>query len=243
MRTRRRTLLQHSLRRPEEEPTAPAGPEARNGHPESAGAPADFRRGSLELVGVSKRFDDVIAVRDVTIAVPPGDFLTILGPSGSGKTTTLNMIGGFELPTSGEIYIDEQPCTKLPAAKRNLGIVFQDYALFPHMTVAANIAYPLRLRRRPKREIAHRVEEILGIVRLAGYGGRYPSQLSGGQQQRVALARALVFRPPVLLMDEPLGSLDKKLRDEMELEIHRLHRDLGITVISVTHDQEEALTM
>ncbi len=198
---------------------------------------------AVRLEHLSKRFESVIAVDDMTLSIEPGEFITLLGPSGSGKTTTLMLIAGFEEPVGGEIYIDNQPIVAVPSFRRNIGMVFQNYALFPHMTVAQNIAFPLKQRKIDRREIDRRVDEILGVVSLPGFGGRYPRQLSGGQQQRVALARAIVFKPRVLLMDEPLGALDKKLRETLQLEIRRLHRELGITFIHVTHDQEEALVM
>jgi putative spermidine/putrescine transport system ATP-binding protein len=198
---------------------------------------------ALELVRVSKTFGPVIAVDGVSLTVAPGEFLTLLGPSGSGKTTTLMMIAGFESATAGEIVLDGRPLTRVPPYRRNLGMVFQHYALFPHMTVHDNVAFPLRTRGATRTETDKRVEEALDRVHLPGYGGRFPVQLSGGQQQRVALARALVYRPPVLLMDEPLGALDKKLREQMQLEIKHIQRELQLTVIYVTHDQEEALTM
>jgi len=198
---------------------------------------------SVTLEKLDKRFNSVVAVDGVSLAIEAGEFLTLLGPSGSGKTTTLMMIAGFENPTNGEIYIDGTPIVTTPPHRRNIGMVFQNYALFPHMTVAENIAFPLKQRKVPKAEIARRVADVLEIVSLPGYQRRYPRQLSGGQQQRVALARAIVFNPRVLLMDEPLGALDKKLREGLQLEIRRLHQNLGITFIYVTHDQEEALVM
>ena len=197
----------------------------------------------LELVAVSKRFGAVLAVDDVSLTVAAGEFLTLLGPSGSGKTTTLMMIAGFESATAGEILLGGRRLTHVPPYRRNLGMVFQHYALFPHMTVYDNLAFPLRTRGETRPETDRRVEEALARVRLPGYGMRFPAQLSGGQQQRVALARALVYGPPVLLMDEPLGALDKKLREQLQLEIKSLQQRLGVTVIYVTHDQEEALTM
>jgi spermidine/putrescine ABC transporter ATP-binding subunit len=169
--------------------------------------------------------------------------MTLLGPSGSGKTTTLMMIAGFEIPTSGEIYIDSRPILRLPPHRRNIGLVFQSYALFPHMTVAENIGFPLKQRGADKTAIAASTKAVLETVRLAGYEARYPRQLSGGEQQRVALARAIVFRPRILLMDEPLSALDKQLREELQLEVKRLHKKLGVTFIHVTHDQHEALVM
>ncbi|HWN53807.1 MAG TPA: ABC transporter ATP-binding protein [Methylomirabilota bacterium] len=197
----------------------------------------------LELVAVSKTFGAVLAVDDVSLTVASGEFLTLLGPSGSGKTTTLMMIAGFESATAGEILLGGRRLTHVPPYRRNLGMVFQHYALFPHMTVYDNLAFPLRTRGVTRAETDRRVEEALARVRLPGYGARFPAQLSGGQQQRVALARALVYGPPVLLMDEPLGALDKKLREQMQLEIKHIQRELRLTVIYVTHDQEEALTM
>jgi spermidine/putrescine ABC transporter ATP-binding subunit len=197
----------------------------------------------VRLEGVVKTFGAVRAVDGVTLTVRAGEFLTLLGPSGSGKTTTLACVAGFAVPTEGEIFIQGQPVTFAPPFKRNVGMVFQHYALFPHMSVSDNLAFPLRMRRRPAAEIRERVAWALALVQLDGFGARAPRQLSGGQQQRVALARALVFEPPVLLMDEPLGALDKKLRAEMQLELKHLHARLGVTVIYVTHDQEEALTL
>jgi len=197
----------------------------------------------VRLEGVVKTFGAVRAADGVTLTVRAGEFLTLLGPSGSGKTTTLACVAGFAVPTEGEIFIQGQPVTFEPPFKRNVGMVFQHYALFPHMSVADNLAFPLRMRRRPAADIRERVAWALALVQLEGLGGRSPRQLSGGQQQRVALARALVFEPPVLLMDEPLGALDKKLRAEMQLELKHLHARLGVTVIYVTHDQEEALTL
>ena len=198
---------------------------------------------ALELLRVSKTFGPVIAVDGVSLTVAPGEFLTLLGPSGSGKTTTLMMIAGFESATAGEIMLDGRPLTRVPPYRRNLGMVFQHYALFPHMTVYDNVAFPLRTRGATRTETNQRVAEALDRVHLPGYGARFPAQLSGGQQQRVALARALAYRPPVLLMDEPLGALDKKQREQKQLEIKHIQRELQLTVIYVTHDQEEALTM
>ncbi|MFH2129922.1 MAG: ABC transporter ATP-binding protein [bacterium] len=197
----------------------------------------------LTLKNVSKNFGDFVAVDKVSIDIEHGEFLTFLGPSGSGKTTTLNMIAGFEIPSSGEILLEEQDITTVPPNKRGIGMVFQNYALFPHMTVINNIAFPLKMRKTPTDQIKKMTHEVLELVKLPGFGERFPNQLSGGQQQRVALARALVFNPQILLMDEPLGALDKKLRDHMRLEIKHLQKKLNITVIYVTHDQEEALTM
>ncbi|WP_327731367.1 ABC transporter ATP-binding protein [Streptomyces sp. NBC_00487] len=198
---------------------------------------------SLELRGLRKRFGDQDVVKAVDLRIEPGEFVTLLGPSGSGKTTTLNMNAGFEQPSSGQILADGNPIGALPTHRRNIGMVFQNYALFPHMTAAQNIAFPLRQRKVSKAETEERVREALALVHLEKFGDRYPKQLSGGQQQRVALARAVVFNPRILLMDEPLGALDKKLRDVLQTEIRRIHRELGVTVVFVTHDQEEALTL
>jgi putative spermidine/putrescine transport system ATP-binding protein len=199
--------------------------------------------GEIRLVGLARSFGGVQAVRDVDLVARRGEVLTLLGASGSGKTTTLMMIAGFVTPSHGDILIDGVSILRKAPDKRNLGIVFQSYALFPHMTVAENVAFPLRMRRLTAMEINARSEEALALVHLAELGGRRIDQLSGGQQQRVALARALVFRPPVLLMDEPLGALDRKLREQMQLEIKRIQRSLGLTVVYVTHDQEEALIL
>lgn len=198
----------------------------------------------LQLRNLTKRFGSgQAAVDNVSLDVARGEFLTLLGASGSGKTTTLRMIAGFEHPTSGEILMDGQPLTLLPPFKRELNTVFQQYALFPHMSVRDNVGYGLRMRKVAKTEIGERVTQALEMVQLGNLGERAPRQLSGGQQQRVALARALVNRPRVLLLDEPLGALDLKLRKEMQLELKSLNRQLGITFLYVTHDQEEALTM
>ena len=183
------------------------------------------------------------AVDDISLSIEKGEFVTFLGPSGSGKTTTLMMIAGFERATGGEIMLSGRSIDPIPPHRRNIGVVFQSYALFPHMSVAANVGFPLRMRRLPKAEIAARVEKILGIVGLTAFAKAEPRRLSGGQQQRVALARALVFEPDVLLLDEPLGALDKNLREQMQLEIRRIHKALGVTTIYVTHDQTEAMTM
>lgn len=199
----------------------------------------------LVLDGLTKKYQEVVAVKDLSLELHEGEFLTILGPSGSGKTTTLKMVAGLETPTSGMISVNERDITFLPPNERGLGMVFQNYALFPHMRIKDNVAFPLHMKkpRLPEAEIGRMVAEILQLVQLDGYQDRYPSQLSGGQQQRVALARALVFHPPIVLMDEPLGALDKKLRSAMQLEIKRIQQKLNITTIYVTHDQEEALTM
>jgi spermidine/putrescine transport system ATP-binding protein len=197
----------------------------------------------VELLGVTKRFGDVTAVDRMNLRIERGEFYSLLGPSGCGKTTTLRMIAGFEQPTEGEITLAGQPIAGVPPYKRNVNTVFQHYALFPHMDVARNVGYGLRQRKVGKDEEARRVTEALGLVRLTGYERRRTWEMSGGQQQRVALARALVNRPTVLLLDEPLGALDLKLRKEMQLELKALQREVGITFVYVTHDQEEALTM
>jgi ABC-type Fe3+/spermidine/putrescine transport system ATPase subunit len=198
---------------------------------------------AVALRGLTKRYGEVTAARDVTLDVRAGEFLTLLGPSGSGKTTTLMMVAGFVLPDAGAVEIDGRDVTWLDPNRRGLGMVFQSYLLFPHLTVARNVAFPLEVRRTPRPRIQARVADVLDLVQLRGLEDRYPRQLSGGQQQRVALARALVYEPPVLLMDEPLGALDKKLREQMQLEIKRIQSRLGVTVLYVTHDQTEALTM
>jgi spermidine/putrescine transport system ATP-binding protein len=198
---------------------------------------------SVELRGIFKRFGGVAAVDGVSLSVKAGEFLTLLGPSGCGKTTTLRIVAGFERPSGGEVLIDGRPVTSLPPNRRNVNTVFQNYALFPHMNAAQNIGFGLRMKRLRRTEIDRRVEEALAMVRLEGLGRRRPSQLSGGQQQRVALARALINRPAVLLLDEPLGALDLKLRRAMQIELKHLNKSVGITFIYVTHDQEEALTM
>jgi len=193
---------------------------------------------------VQKSYDgETLVVRDLSLSIRRGEFLTLLGPSGSGKTTTLMMLAGFEVPTHGRIELDGQPIDHVPPHRRNIGMVFQNYALFPHMTVEENLAFPLEVRRTPKAEIERKVRRALDMVQLAHFGKRRPAQLSGGQQQRVALARALVFEPKLVLMDEPLGALDKQLREQMQLEIKHIHQNLGVTVVYVTHDQSEALTM
>ncbi|WP_137388419.1 ABC transporter ATP-binding protein [Rhodoligotrophos defluvii] len=197
----------------------------------------------VAITGLTKRYGAVVALDQVSLAVAPGEFVTLLGPSGSGKTTLLMAVAGFSRPDSGSIAIDGQEIVRLPPHKRNIGMVFQNYALFPHMTVGDNIAYPLRLRGVGKGDARQKVEQALGLVQLTGYEDRRVDQLSGGQRQRVALARAVVFEPRILLMDEPLSALDKQLREHMQIEIRRLHNQLGMTTIAVTHDQREALTM
>ncbi|WP_373506262.1 ABC transporter ATP-binding protein [Aestuariivirga sp.] len=197
----------------------------------------------LDLDRLSKRYGPVKAVDDVTLSIQPGEFLTLLGPSGSGKTTLLMMIAGFQDVSSGDIRIEGKSIAAIPPEKRNFGMVFQGYALFPHMSVRKNISYPLEIRKRGKAEITARVDEMLELVQLTGLADRMPKQLSGGQQQRVALARALCFSPQVLLLDEPLGALDRKLRVDVQEQLKAIHRRVGTTFIYVTHDQEEALTM
>jgi ABC-type Fe3+/spermidine/putrescine transport system ATPase subunit len=197
----------------------------------------------LDITDLSKRYGGQWAVENVTLDVPQGEFLVLLGPSGCGKTTTLRMIAGFVQPSGGAIRIGPRDVTDLPPWKRNTGMVFQSYALFPHMSVAANVGFGLEMRKVPKAEIAPRVAEALRLVRLDRYSERYPRELSGGQQQRVALARALAIRPDVLLLDEPLSNLDAKLREEVRIEIRELQQRLGLTTVMVTHDQEEALTV
>jgi spermidine/putrescine transport system ATP-binding protein len=197
----------------------------------------------VRLDHVTKRFADVVAVDDVSLEIPPGQFFSMLGPSGCGKTTTLRMIGGFEEVTEGRVYLGDTDVTELPPFKRATNTVFQSYALFPHLNVFENIAFGLRRRGTPTNEIRHQVEFMLKLVELPGYEERRPSQLSGGQQQRIALARALVNNPQVLLLDEPLGALDLKLRKQMQIELKRIQSEIGITFIFVTHDQDEAMTM
>ena len=198
---------------------------------------------SIEIRNITKTFGSYTALDNVSLNVRDGELLALLGPSGSGKTTTLRMIAGFLVQDEGTIEIDGRDMTRVPPYRRDVGMVFQNYALFPHMTAAQNVAFPLRMRGRPKAEIERRVGEALSLVKLGDLGGRYPRQLSGGQQQRVALARAVVFEPRLLLMDEPLGALDRKLRKSLQLEIIHVSRQLGATVLYVTHDQEEALMM
>jgi putative spermidine/putrescine transport system ATP-binding protein len=198
---------------------------------------------AVRLHGVVKRFGDVDAVAGVDLEVRPGEFFTLLGPSGSGKTTCLRLIAGFETPTTGRILLHGEDVTELPPYERDVNTVFQDYALFPHLSVAGNVAYGLMVKKVAKAERNRRVAEALRLVRLESFGERRPSQLSGGQRQRVALARALVNRPSVLLLDEPLGALDRKLREEMQRELKAIQHEVGITFVFVTHDQDEALTM
>jgi len=198
----------------------------------------------LSLQNLVKSYDGRInAVDGISLDIAKGEFVTFLGPSGSGKTTTLMMVAGFEKPTQGQIQLNGKDIAPVPPFDRNIGMVFQNYALFPHMTTEENIAFPLRMRKLPKDEIKRRVNDALALVNLAKFGHKYPREMSGGQQQRVALARAIVFDPDVLLLDEPLGALDKNLREQMQMEIKRIHREVGITMIYVTHDQSEAMTM
>ncbi|WP_456865308.1 ABC transporter ATP-binding protein [Bradyrhizobium sp. USDA 4503] len=198
----------------------------------------------VKFSDVQKTYDgETLVVKNLNLDIARGEFLTMLGPSGSGKTTTLMMLAGFEAPTRGRILLEGRSIDNMPPHKRDIGMVFQNYALFPHMTVEENLAFPLKVRKLSKAEIEAKIRRALDMVRLGAYGKRRPGQLSGGQQQRVALARALVFDPKLVLMDEPLGALDKQLREHMQLEIKHIHDDLGVTVVYVTHDQGEALTM
>ena len=211
-------------------------------------APADRRsarerRGQLALHGLVKRYPGFVAVDGIDLEIGAGQFLTLLGASGSGKTTTLMMIAGFTPPTAGNILLEGRSISALAPERRNIGVVFQNYALFPHMTVEQNVAFPLRMRNQTRREIGEKVTQALRMVQLEELADRWPKQLSGGQQQRVAFARALVFDPDLLLMDEPLGALDKNLREHMQFELKRMHTELGVTILYVTHDQQEALTM
>lgn len=197
----------------------------------------------LETRGLAKRYDDVLALSPIDLKVKAGEFLTLLGPSGSGKTTLLQIIAGLVRPSEGSLFIDDTDSTELPPGKRGIGMVFQSYALFPHLTVFENVAYPLRMRRLKSAKVTPEVEKALSMVKMEEFANRYPHQLSGGQQQRIALARCFVYNPRIILLDEPLGALDKRLREHMQLEIRRLHKKLGATFIYVTHDQEEALSL
>ena len=208
-----------------------------------AGAYSKIRGAKISLRGLTKYYDDVPALDNGNIDIEAGEFVTLLGPSGSGKSTALQMIAGFTVPTAGDIFVDDVSVVGIPTYKRNIGMVFQHYSLFPHMDVYENVAFPLDMRRVKRNEIRQRVASALRLVRLPGFENRRINQLSGGQQQRVALARALVYEPPVLLLDEPLGALDLKLRQELQTELLHLHERLGLTVVFVTHDQGEALTM
>ncbi|KAA0999308.1 ABC transporter ATP-binding protein [Paraburkholderia panacisoli] len=198
---------------------------------------------NLQITGLSKRYGDFVALAPTDLDVAQGEFLTLLGPSGSGKTTLLSLIAGLAQPDAGQIHIDGVDVTWGAPYERDIGMVFQNYALFPHMTVAQNIAFPLQMRKTDAKAARDKVMQALEMVHLPHVAQRYPRELSGGQQQRIALARCMVYRPSIILMDEPLGALDKKLRDHMQLEIKRIHRDLGTTIVYVTHDQEEAMTM
>lgn len=198
---------------------------------------------SVEIAGLRKLYGDVLALSDVNISIPSGSFFTLLGPSGCGKTTLLRTIAGFHAQNAGQVLVDGKPIENLPAHRRDVGMVFQDYAIFPHINVRENVAFGLKQRKVPKPEITKRVNDVLEIVQLGAYANRMPHELSGGQQQRVGLARAIVIRPKVLLMDEPLSNLDARLRVDLRAELRRIQRDLGITTIYVTHDQEEALAM
>ena len=233
---------------PPSDNTAPLPPSVNTAPLPSSGTPAPVRPAEpagpmVEIEGVTKRFGTTVAVADAALSLPKGDFLTILGPSGCGKTTLLRMIAGFERPDAGRIAIHGRDQAAVPAHKRSIGMVFQRLALFPHMSAADNVAYPLRRRGWDKAAIAPRVAEMLSLVRLDGLGHRRPHELSGGQQQRVAIARALAFKPDLLLLDEPLSALDRKLREDMQLEFRHIQKTLGVTAINVTHDQREALVM
>lgn len=207
-------------------------------------ASEDASGGFVRFENVQKSYDgEILVVKDLNLDIPRGEFLTMLGPSGSGKTTSLMMLAGFEPATHGEIYLGGQSINNVPPNKRGIGMVFQNYALFPHMSVAENLAFPLKVRNIGRAEVETKVQRALDMVELSAMGGRRPAQLSGGQQQRVAVARALVFDPELILMDEPLGALDKQLREQMQYEIKAIHENLGVTVVYVTHDQSEALTM
>jgi putative spermidine/putrescine transport system ATP-binding protein len=197
----------------------------------------------LQIQRLRKTYDDVVAIDHVSLDVRKGEFMTFLGPSGSGKSTTLYIVAGFQEPTEGRVLLDGKPLLSVAPNKRNIGMVFQRYTLFPHLTVGENVAFPLRVRRRPEAEVKAKVDKMLRLVHLSECRDRMPSQLSGGQQQRVAIARALAYDPPVLLMDEPLSALDKKLREEIQLELRRIHQETGVTILYVTHDQEEALRL
>ena len=197
----------------------------------------------LHINGIRKVYGDVVATDHVELSITEGEFMTFLGPSGSGKSTTLYILAGFQDPTAGDILLNGRSILSTPPHKRNIGMVFQRYTLFPHLSVGENVAFPLRVRRMAKAQVAEKVKQALKLVRLDGFEERMPAKMSGGQQQRVALARALVYDPPVLLMDEPLSALDKKLREEIQLEIRRIHQETGVTILYVTHDQEEALRL
>ena len=204
----------------------------------------ELKQDFVKFKQVDKSYDgEVLVVKGLDLDIAQGEFLTLLGPSGSGKTTTLMMLAGFETPTNGEIYLDGSPISNIPPHKRGIGMVFQNYALFPHLSVYENLAFPLKVRKTPKDVIDEKINKTLAMVSLSEFGNRMPAQLSGGQQQRVAVARSLVFDPQLVLMDEPLGALDKNLRESMQYELKHIHESLGVTVVYVTHDQSEALTM
>jgi spermidine/putrescine ABC transporter ATP-binding subunit len=224
-------------------PAERAATQADNGGPDNVVPLPNRQDVAVRLDGIHKRFGDAIALQDVSLPIRRGELMTLLGPSGCGKTTLLNLVAGFLVPDSGEIAIDGERVTDVPPHERQIGMVFQSYALFPHMDVAANIGYGLRMRRLPRTEIAARVADALALVKLTGLEDRRPKQLSGGQQQRVALARALIVRPKVLLLDEPFSALDKSLRASMQVEVKEIQRKLGVTTIFVTHDQSEALSL
>lgn len=197
----------------------------------------------LQIQRLRKTYDDVVAIDQVSLDVRKGEFMTFLGPSGSGKSTTLYIVAGFQEPSEGRVLLDGKPLLSVAPNKRNIGMVFQRYTLFPHLSVGENVAFPLRVRGRPEREVKAKIDQMLQLVHLSECRDRMPAQLSGGQQQRVAIARALAYDPPVLLMDEPLSALDKKLREEIQLELRRIHQETGVTILYVTHDQEEALRL
>ena len=204
----------------------------------------EVKQDFVKLEKVDKSYDgEVLVVKGLDLDIAQGEFLTLLGPSGSGKTTTLMMLAGFETPTNGEIYLDGNPISNIPPYKRGIGMVFQNYALFPHLSVYENLAFPLKVRKTPEEIINEKINKTLAMVSLSDFSNRMPAQLSGGQQQRVAVARSLVFDPQLVLMDEPLGALDKNLRESMQYELKHIHESLGVTVVYVTHDQSEALTM
>jgi putative spermidine/putrescine transport system ATP-binding protein len=235
-----------SVTTPDRDPTAFAGHSSVVGSLASVRQSQDAtpRRGApVRLDQLTKTYDEVVAVADLSLDIEAGEFVSLLGPSGSGKTTTLMMVAGFQEVTAGAITVGEREISRLPPYKRDIGVVFQHYALFPHMRVAENVGFPLKMRGVSRGELRRRVRDALQLVQLDAYGDRFPRQLSGGQQQRVALARAVVFEPGLALMDEPLGALDRHLREQMQFEIKRLQQALGITVLYVTHDQEEALVM
>ncbi|MDC7713660.1 ABC transporter ATP-binding protein [Vogesella sp. LYT5W] len=197
----------------------------------------------LQIRGLRKTYDQVVAIDHVSLDIKQGEFMTFLGPSGSGKSTTLYIVAGFQEPTEGQVLLNGKSLLDVAPNQRNIGMVFQRYTLFPHLTVGENVAFPLRVRRRPEAEIKAKVDKMLELVHLGGYRDRLPGQMSGGQQQRVAIARALAYDPPLLLMDEPLSALDKKLREEIQFELRRIHQETGVTILYVTHDQEEALRL